>query len=171
MVVAVVGIMMAIIAPRFRMSEAMEVQLAARQLAQDVDFARTRALATRAPVRIAFNTAAGSYTGYLDHNSDGTIAQSDAERVALHGFGMREFSKRLEYERGGIPQVAGVTAGGAITFPGSRVDFDARGLVMPMGTSGAIYLRHKTKHDKVAAVTVTPAGNVRIWMWRDGAWK
>lgn len=170
-VVTVVGIMMAIVAPRFRVSEAMEVQIAARQLAQDLDFARTRALATRAPARIAFDVGAASYTGYLDDNEDKAISETLAERQYLRGFGMRELSERVEYERGGVPEVPGVASGGAITFPNERVDFDARGLVAPMGTSGAVYLRHKTKHERVAAVTVTPAGNVRIWTWRDGTWQ
>ena len=170
-VVAIVGLMLAIVAPRFRVSEAMEVQIAARQLAQDLDFARTRALATRSPVRIAFDIGGRSYAGYRDHDDDGTISQTPAERQALQGFGLRELTERIEYERGGVPEVPGVASGGAITFPDYHVDFDARGLSVPIGTSGAVYLRHKVKQDRVAAVTVTAAGNVRVWTWRDGVWQ
>ncbi len=170
-VIMVVAVMMAIVAPRFRISEEMEVQLAARQLAQDLDFARTRALAARAPVRITFDATANSYTGYLDSNDDGTIDQSAAEKLALRGFGSRELSTRLEIERGSVPEVAGVSSGGAISFPNSRVDFDPRGLVAPMGASGAVYIRHKLKNQHVAAVAVTAAGNVRTWTWQKGEWK
>ena len=170
-VMTIVALMMAIVAPRFRISEAMEVQLAARQLAQDLDFARARALATRASVRVSFESNPAAYAGYLDDNDDGTISESDDERIALRGFGHRELSDRLEYARGSVPEVSGVASGGAISFSDSRVDFDSRGLVTPMGASGAVYIRHKAKPEHVAAVAVTAAGNVRIWTWHEGQWK
>jgi len=170
-VLVVVGAMTAIVAPRFRVSEAMEVQLAARQLAHDLDFARTRALAARATVRVAFDVSGGTYSGYMDTNDDGTIAQSPDERQRLQGFGMRELSARLNFARGETPDVPGVSGGGAVSFEGSAATFDTRGLVTPLGSSGAVYIRHKSKPEKIAAVAVTAAGNVRVWTWRDGEWE
>ena len=51
MVVVVVGVMMSIAVPRLRITPETEVQLAAMQLAQDIDLARTRALSTRSASR------------------------------------------------------------------------------------------------------------------------
>ncbi len=60
---------------------------------------------------------------------------------------------------------------GAITLPGSRVEFDSRGLTTPMGTGGVIYLRHEVKATAVTAIAVSPAGSIRLWTWRNGAWE
>jgi len=58
-----------------------------------------------------------------------------------------------------------------ITFAGNRVEFNARGVVHPMGTSGVVYLRHTIKAQVVVAVQVSAAGNVRLWTYKEGEWK
>ena len=62
-VMMIVGIMMAVMLPKFRISEKTEVQLAGIQLAQDMDIARTRALSTREQVRVAFYGSTRKYGG------------------------------------------------------------------------------------------------------------
>lgn len=171
MVVIVVGIMMAVAIPKFRISPETEVQLAAMQLAQDIDLARTRALSTRSLVRVAFVADARNYTGYLDNNADGTIGGTQAERDALRGFATRTLPVRVDFGRGTASAAPGDGGGGAITFSGSKVDFDSRGLTLPMGAGGAVYIRHNDKSSAVSAVVVSPAGNVRLWTWRNGAWQ
>lgn len=171
-VVAIVSIMMAIILPKFRVSEKTEVQLAGIQLAQDLDVARTRALSTREMVRVAFKTTARKYGGYLDDNGDGSIAESDAEWQALRGFGVRELPARIQYSRGAAGAIPGDAGSGAVSFPDGRIEFDSRGLTMPMGTRGVVYLANEKDPYAVVAVQVTPSGNVRFWTFKQsGGWQ
>lgn len=171
MVVIVAGLMMAIVVPKFRISAETEVQLAAMQLAQDIDLARTRALSTRSAVRITFASGTRLYTGYLDDNADGTIGETKTERDALRGFATRTLPTRVTYGKGSATSVPNDAASAAITFAGSKVDFDSRGLTTPAGAGGVVYLRSETKATAVAAVAVSPAGNVRLWTWRNGGWQ
>jgi prepilin-type N-terminal cleavage/methylation domain-containing protein len=171
MVVIVVGVMMAVVVPKMRISPETEVQLAAMQLAQDIDLARTRALSTRSLTRVVFVTSGRNYTGYLDTNADGVIGQTQAERDALRGFATRTLPTRVDFGRGTASAAPEDGGGGAVTFSGAKVDFDSRGLTFPMGTGGTVYIRHAETASAVAAVAISPSGNVRLWTWRDGAWQ
>jgi prepilin-type N-terminal cleavage/methylation domain-containing protein len=172
MVVTITGLMVAISASRFRISEFTEVKLAGEQMAQDVDHARTRALSARSVSRVKFtNSTTPSYAGFLDTDGDSVIVESDAERQFLHGSGKRELPKRVIYGRGSAPAIPDDAAGGAITFADSRVEFNSRGVVKPLGTSGVIYMRHTVKPENVVAVQITAAGNVRLWTYQGGTWK
>lgn len=171
-VVIVIGMSMAIVAPRFRISAFTEVQLAGTQLAQDIDVTRTRALTTRQMSRVAFDQSGRRYGGFLDHNDDGIIGQVDVEWQDLRGFGLRTLPPRITYGRGAAPAIPDDAGGGAVTFADSRVQFDSRGLVIPQGASGVIYLRHETDANAVVALAVAPSGNVRLWTWRASeGWK
>ncbi len=171
MVVAVVGTMMAIVVPKFRISAETEVQLAAMQLAQDVDLARTRALTTRTGARVAFDVTGKNYSGYLDVDDNGSYGETQAEKVALRGFSTRALPTRIAFGIGGASPVPDNPGSGPITLPGTRVDFDSRGLTTPMGAGGVIYLRHEVTATAVAAVVVSPAGSVRLWTWHNGGWQ
>lgn len=170
-VVVVAGTMMAVAVPKFRISPETEIQLAIMQLAQDVDLARTRALSTRSTVRIVFGTGARNYAGYLDDDSNGTIGETSAELYALRGFATRTLPVRINYGRGSASDAPNDAGGGNVTFAGGRVNFDSRGLAFPLGTGGTIYLQHDDKPSAVAALAISPAGAVRIWTWRNGAWQ
>ena len=171
-VVSIVGIMMAIILPKFRVSEKTEVQLAGMQLAQDIDVARTRALSTREMVRVAFTTGTRKYAGYLDENGDGTISESATEWQALRGFGVRELPTRIQYSRGAAGAIPGDASSEAVSFPDGRIEFDSRGLTTPMGTRGVVYLANENDPYAVVAIQVTPSGNVRFWTFKQsGGWQ
>jgi prepilin-type N-terminal cleavage/methylation domain-containing protein len=171
MVVIVVGLMMAVVLPKFRISPETEVQLAAMQVAQDIDLARTRALSTRSSVRVDFQPSGRNYTGYLDLDDDGTIGGTRAERDALRGFATRTLQPRVEFGRGAAGPVAGDPGSGAITVPNNSIEFDSRGLSFPMGTGGVIYVTHQDTKSAVGAVAISPAGNVRLWTFRNGVWE
>ena len=171
MVVAVVGVMMAVLVPRFRISPETEVQLAAMQLAQDIDLARTRALSTRSIVRVRFVSGARNYSGYLDDDNNGTIGETQVERDALRGFATRTLPVRINFGRGSAGAVPDDVGAGAITFAGANVEFDSRGLTFPMGSGGVVYLKQETSATAVAAVAVSPSGNVRLWTWHNGSWQ
>ena len=172
-VVAMVGIMVAIMAPKFRLNESTEVQLAGMQIMQDLELARTRALATRSEVTMVFETGAsvGAYSGYLDHDRNGVFAESADERLALRGFGRRELPGRVEYGRGSAPALPTDGNGSAVTFANERLLFNARGITEPMGTSGVVYLTSTTDPEQATAVTVTGSGSVRLWTWRNNTWQ
>ncbi len=173
MVVAVVGIMMTIVVPRMRVSEATEVQLAGMQLAQDIDLTRTRALSTRSIARIHFSqvTKSSSYSGFLDDDGDSTITQTNTEQLALQAFGKRSLPPRIEIGRGTATGLPGESSGGGVTFANDDVDFDTRGLPSPMGTAGTVYLHHAADQSAVVAVAVSPSGSVRLWTWKNGGWQ
>lgn len=171
MVVVVVGILMAVVVPKFRISPETEVQLAAMQMVQDIDLARTRALTTRSLSRVTFAVGTREYSGYLDDNDDGTIGQTAAERLALRGFDTRPLPPRIQFGRGVAPAVPDDGGAGAVTLAGATVDFDARGLTMPMGAGGTVYLEHEVTKSAVTAVVISPSGSVRLWTWRNGAWQ
>lgn len=173
LVVAMIGVMVAIIGPKFRINEGMEVQLAGMQLVQDLELARTRALATRSEVRFVFEESAqpGAYAGYLDHDQDGAIGETADERLALRGFGRRQLPARIEYGRGAAEALPFDGASTAVTFSDARVWFNTRGITEPMGTSGVVYLRSSTDEHKVVAVAVSGGGGMRLWTWRNDAWE
>ncbi len=170
LVVAMIGVMVAIVGPKFRLSESTEVQLAGMQLVQDMELARTRALATRAEVRFVFETETGAYGGYLDHDGDGTIGESAEERTALRGFGRRELPARVRFGRGSAEPLPTDGNGNAVTFADDRVNFNTRGITEPLGTSGVVYLTHSTDEAQVTAVSVSGSGAMRFWTWRNGKW-
>ncbi len=172
-VVAVIGVMVAIVGPRFRINESTEVQLAGMQLLQDLELARTRALATRSDVRFVFESggAIGAYVGYLDHDSDGTFAESDIEQRSLRGFGRREFTPRVQFGRGAAPAIPNDATSSAITFEDERVHFNTRGITEPLGSSGVVYLTHEYDKSAVVAVAVSGSGGIRLWSWRNEQWQ
>ncbi len=171
-VMVIVGTMMSIVVPRMRISEATEVSLAGMQLTQDMDLARTRALATRNRARVSFTTGSiPKYVGYLDTDGDSTITQTDDEMYALQGFATRALPTNVDFGRGNALAVPNTTGSGAITFDNNRVEFDSRGLPTPMGTAGVVYLVHQRDPNAVMAIQLSPSGSVRLWTWQDGAWK
>jgi type II secretory pathway pseudopilin PulG len=167
-VVGVIGVLMAIVAPRFRLSRATAVQLAGQQLAQDIDVSRTRALATRLMARVAFEPSNRRYGGYLDHDGDTQFAQSATEWQALRAFGERTLPAGVKFGRGVAPALPEDPANGDITFANNYVEFDARGLVLPANTGGVIYLTNEADPSAVVAVAVSPSGNTRYWTWKPG---
>lgn len=172
MVVTITGLMVAIVAPKFRITETTELQLAGMQMVQDVDFVRTRALAARSLARVRFdNVSTPSYTGYLDTDADSLIAETTLESQTLHGFGRRELPVRVAFGRGSVPPLPSAPSTTSISFAGSKVDFNSRGIVQPMGQGGVVYLKHTVKTGAAVAIEVSPAGNVRLWTYKNGSWQ
>jgi prepilin-type N-terminal cleavage/methylation domain-containing protein len=171
-VIAMVGIMAAIVIPRFRVTPQTQVRLAAQQLARDLEFTRTRALGARSAARVTLDAATMSYAGYLDFDRNSTFAQSAEEADSLGGFRFRTFEHDVEFGRGGgVPDLPLLPGAGAITLPNARVEFDTRGLTMPFGTRGVIYLSHATDPNAAAAVSISGGAGIRAWVYQEGAWR
>jgi prepilin-type N-terminal cleavage/methylation domain-containing protein len=171
-VIVVMGLGMMIMVPRLRVSEQTKARAAASLLAADLEAARSKAMAYRAIVRVTFDQAGSTYTGYLDFNRDGVITQSTAERDSLHLYGgTRTLPNAVNFGRAAQPDITDFAGAGNITFPTPQINFDARGLTTPFGTRGVIYVRRPGDNTAVAAVTVSGAGGIRIWTSEGGTWR
>jgi prepilin-type N-terminal cleavage/methylation domain-containing protein len=170
-VVVLIGMMLGIVVPRFRVSEATRARQAADQLVRDLEAVRSRALASRSLARVTFDAVAGTYTGYLDTDRDGALAQSALESTALAVFRTRLLEADVQIGRGAEPDLPGYAGAGAVTLTNGRVDFDSRGLTTPLGTSGVVYLRSTTDTSAISAVSISAAGAMRTWAYRGGNWQ
>lgn len=170
-VVVVMGLAMMIAIPRFRASDKTKARQAATQLTADLELARAKAMARRATVRVVFNTATNSYTGYLDFDRDGVINESTAERDSLHAFGTRTLPNSATFGRAGQVDITNFPGAGAITFGTPQINFDGRGLTTPFGTRGVLYVQLASDTGAVAAVTVSGAGGIRLWTSEGGYWR
>ena len=170
-VIVTIGLMTAVVMPRFRVSTHTRVRQAADQLVRDLELARGRALSTRSWTRVAFDPANEKYTGYQDFNRDSIFAMTTEETDSLGGFRSRTLSDKVIFGRGAAPDVPSALGPGDITFPGLRIDFDARGLTNPFGTKGVIYLIHSADPTAVAAVTVTGGAGIRTWLYDGTTWR
>lgn len=170
-VIVVMGLGMMIAVPRFRASDKTKVRQAATQLTADLELARAKAMARRANVRVVFNTATNSYTGYLDFDRDGVINQTTAERDSMMAFGTRTLPNGATFGRAGQADITNFAGAGAITFPTPQVNFDGRGLTTPFGTRGVLYVQLASDTGAVAAVTVSGAGGIRLWTTEGGYWR
>lgn len=171
-VIVMIGIMTAIVVPRFRVSHTSRVRSAARQLAVDLETVRTRALTTATMTRVTFNVATGTYTGYFDADRNGAFVQSAAEMDALAVFRSRVLTDGVRINRAGAtPNVPGMAGAGAVTLPGSRLDFTSQGVTNPFGTTGVIYLNSVNDATAIAAVSISAAAGIRVWTYRGGVWQ
>jgi hypothetical protein len=145
--------------------------MSAQQLVRDLEVARTRALATKKSARIIFDAGNNSYTGYLDDDRDGAFSLTAAESGALGARGTVTLPGALTYGRGSASALPGDSAAGAITLTGNTVEFSARGITVPFGSRGTIYLVHKDNPNAVSAVSITGAGSFQAWSFVGGTWQ
>ncbi len=171
-VIVMIGILTAIVVPRFRVSHTARVRSAARQLAIDLEAVRTRALATATMTRVTFNTGTGTYTGYFDADRNGAFVQNAAETDALAVFRSRTLTEGVQIARAGAtPSVPGTAGATAVTLPGSMVEFTTQGITNPFGTTGVVYFTSSNDPTAVAAVSISAAAGIRVWTYRGGAWQ
>jgi Tfp pilus assembly protein FimT len=170
-VIVVMSIALSVAIPFFRATAKTRARQAATQLTADLELARAKAMARRARVLVVFSPASNSYTGYLDFDRDGTIAQTAAERDSLQAFGTRTLQTGATFGRAGQVDIPTFAGAGAITFPASQLMFDGRGLTSPFGTRGVVYVQVAGDTAAVAGVTVSGAGGVRLWTSEGGTWR
>ena len=60
---------------------------------------------------------------------------------------------------------------GAITLPSSRLEFGTMGITNPFGTTGVVYLTSANDATAIAAVSISAAAGIRVWVYRGGAWQ
>jgi type II secretory pathway pseudopilin PulG len=182
-VVLLLGVVASIAIPRaLKTTPRQELTRATRQLARDLELVRTQAVAAKRTVRVRFWTSAGFYTAFMDATADrdGTINEDEAEvrtsrliaRGKYAGLPGVELPDRIVFGSGDAS--AGPLGGGAsdpVPFADDRVEFNTRGMVLPLGTQGVLFLAHEDDPSVVAAVTVSGAGSFEVWHYRDGNWE
>ena len=173
-VVLIIGVMTAIIAPTFRMSEERRVENMAHLMVAHLEMARTQALGNRQMVRIDFDAANATYVAYGDHNDDDVVTGVAAEIAAFPEFGTRTLDDLLVFGRGSATTFPGDIAGSdPVTLTNDRVTLDNQALPTPWGSMGTIYITHSRDNTAVAAVSVASSGAFRAWRWMPatGVWQ
>ncbi len=166
-VILVAGVTASVVVPRFALSDSQRAYTSALRLADDLDRVRERAIERETNARLLFDATGGAYDGFLDADHDGSFAYTGAERDSLAVMASRAMEPPVRFGRGARAPVPGFPAADAVSFDGAAITFDARGLLYPMGDRGVIYLHADDEPDALAAVTVTGAGQVRVWRWSE----
>jgi prepilin-type N-terminal cleavage/methylation domain-containing protein len=182
----VVMLMLAVVAtialPRaVKSSPELQVDIAARALTRDLEQLRMRAIAAKRAVRVSFDASEDFYTAYMDitpmrlgafsQTSDEVHASGLLTRGSSGGVPGVPLPRNVEYGRGSAasgPQ--GYPATDPVGLGNDWVEFDARGMVIPAGSGGVIYLVHADHPSAVAAVTISGASAFHAWRYRGGRW-
>jgi prepilin-type N-terminal cleavage/methylation domain-containing protein len=168
-VMALLGVLTAIAAPRLRPSPVQEVDGVARLAAQDAEQARTRAYSTREMTRMRIRDSTVDL--YLDHNGDGVFEERLVERQAFGGTARRFWPRGVTRGlRPGLPRLP-MDSIGTPTLGHIRVTYGARGMPEPFGTSVFAYWYSSKDSASAAAIAINAAGNVQVFTWRDSTWR
>jgi prepilin-type N-terminal cleavage/methylation domain-containing protein len=181
-VIILLAVIASITVPRaIRVSPAQQVDRAARSLMRDLEQIRMGAIAAKRTMRVRFYESDAFYSAFIDMTADrsGTVSEV-AEEVRASGLLTRG-------SKGGLPGVEllkGVRFGpgaatssplggsiqGAIDVGADYLEFNARGLVIPDGGGGVIYLVHEEDPSAVSAITISGASAFRTFRLIEGAW-
>ncbi len=181
-VLIMVAVVATIVLPSaLRSSPQLQVDLAARTMARDLETLRMRAIAAKRHVRVKFDETGNYYTAFMDVTADRLAIISESEDE------VRRTGLLTRGSAGGLPAVSlpggvefglgpllrgpqGADASAAIVLEGGELEFDARGMVAPPGSGGVVYLVHEHEQSAVSAVTISGAGALRAWRYRNGIW-
>lgn len=170
-VITLIGLLTAVVVPRYRVSRATHARSSAVQLAQDLEVARTRAISARRFVRVVFDETNNRYMIYLAAASTNVFAETPVEQQNFGPGSSRVLNDGVEFGRGDATSLPGDNAPGAITLANGRLDLSNRGITEPFGAGGTIYLAHPDDPQAVSAVEVSAAGAFRSWTFTGGAWR
>ncbi len=182
----VIMLIMAVVAsmalPRaLRPTPERQVDQAARALTRDLEQVRMRAMAAKRSVRVRFYPASDFYTAFMD------VTPARLSRFTESGDEVRASGLLTQGSREGVPGVplpkgvvfgtgaasagpSGLSASDPVTLADDRLELSARGMVVPEGSGGVIYLTHEDDLETVAAVTISGAGAFQTWRLRGDRW-
>ncbi len=164
-VMAVTMILSAIVTPRLKVSPTRRVEGMARQIAAQLEMARSNALGKRLMTQVVFDVTTRTYTAYVDHDRDSNISRTSDEVLAFQGFGERELEMFIDFGRGNASTVPGDPSLDAVTLTSTTLDLSVQGVPEPWGTMGTVYLVHQDDANAVAAVSIASSGSFRAWRW------
>jgi prepilin-type N-terminal cleavage/methylation domain-containing protein len=169
LVMVIMGMMAAIALPRLRVSPQQEVEGEARRVLQSLELARSRAYASRAAVLVAISD--DRVTFFLDDNRDSSFAMARTE-VAAFGPGAEiVLPAGLRLRQGAPGPVPGDSTTARQASIVQLVRIAPRGSPDPFGSQFTLYVSSATDDRATAAITMTPAGNVRYWTYDAGGWR
>jgi prepilin-type N-terminal cleavage/methylation domain-containing protein len=178
-----IGVAASVALPRaLRSTPRQEVVRVARQLTRDLELVRTRAVSAKRVVRVRFDPSEDFYTAFMDTSAtrSGSILEEIGEvheskllsRGSFAGLPGVNLPKRVQFGAGdAIAGPLGEAVDDPVLLDSDRVEFNSRGMVTPLGTTGVIYVRHRDDPLVVAAVTVSGAGAFQTWHYRNGVWE
>jgi prepilin-type N-terminal cleavage/methylation domain-containing protein len=181
-VIILIAVVTSIAVPRaIKLSPMQQVDRAARSLMRDLEQVRMRAIASKRLVRVRFYEAQDFYTAFMDVSPDrsGSISEVPDEvrqsglirRGSSSGIPGVVLPKGVKFGAGAAASspLGGPTAE-AIDIENAFVEFDARGLVVPEGAGGVVFLMHEDDPNAVAAVTISGASAFRTWRFSGDTW-
>lgn len=185
--VAVLGILTGVSAPYVLRENPAAASRAADTLAQSMRLARFRAISTDRQVYIHVepNGIRNFYTAYVNLGDPAVVPTGTAAEISATGI---EFADYRSGRRGnmlptnvkfGIGSATkgpdGKAIAGPITLPTNRLVFDSRGAVQWPSSftaeSGAIYIQTTKSPVSVRAITISRAGQVKVWQLTGGTWQ
>lgn len=181
-VALLLGVVASFALPRaLRTTPRQELTRVTRQLARDMEQVRTQAVASKRTVRVYFDVGNRFYTSFLDITStrSGVIDEVEDEvrqsrlitRGKVGGLPGVSLPSRIKFGAGEASVGPyGETTADPVPFTDDRVEFNSRGMVIPLGTQGVLYLTHEDDAKVVTAVTVSGAGAFEVWHYREGSW-
>ncbi len=157
--------------PRLTTPPEKRAEWVAQQFVRSIELARTRAQSTRKRVRMVFDVSGNRYASYLDDDRDGAFSEDAAEMAAFLGSRWTYLNDEIRFGRGMMSGAPGDGGSGAVTFTGSRITFDSRGIPIPLGTTGYIYVHHMNAPEAVAAIRLRPSGSADYVVNHGGTWR
>jgi len=150
-VVVLFGVISSLAIPKLRMSPQAKLRGEARVLVRSLEAARSLAMSRKKEVRVTFG-------------SDGRVSTFLSDSLVS----VMSLGNGAEFASDGVSPLPGYPAGGPVTFEGSEVKFDARGLPVPRGTRGVVYLGNGGAN---SAVTVAGSGSFKAWTFTGEGWR
>ncbi len=182
-VALLIGVVAAMALPRaLHRSPRHELTTAAKQLTRDLEQARMRALSAKRLVRVRFDASENFYTAFMDTTEarSGEIFEEAVEvhqaNIVTHGSlagvpGV-ELPRQVKFGAGNASAgPLGEATGDPVLLNNDYVQFNSRGMVVPLGADGVIFLTHEEDPALVAAVTISGAGAFQTWHYRNGSWE
>ena len=170
-VVVMIGLMMRIVVPKFRISNSTKARQSADQLVRDLEIVRARALATKSISR-SRSTWRGTRTPATSTPTATACWARRRPRRRRSACSGPERSTPASSSAGHRrPTCRATPAPARRRSPGTRIDFDSRGLTTPLGTKGVIYIVSTADTTAVTAVSISGAGSIQAWVYKGGAWQ
>lgn len=165
-VIAIIAIVMTISIPNFiTWRDDTRLKKAARDMYNIMQRAKMGAISQNRLWRVSFDTANGKYT--LIDSGNGTF--NDADDIIVQTIVLNDYGSGVGYGHGAAAKPVGDSFGtGNVTFSGSRVSFDARGM-RSGGSLGYVYLSNN-QQTAYAIGLRSNAGSIAMKKWNGKAW-
>ncbi len=163
----ILAVLMVVAIPNFSVWKAnTQLKDAANDLYNTMQRAKMGAISKNRDWRVTFNTSGGTYS--LIDSVNGTL--DDADDITVETINLNTYGSGVGYGHGAASSPVGSSFGtGNVTFSGSRVTFDSRGM-RSGGSLGYVYLSNNQNNSYAVGLN-SNAGNVTIKKWTGSDWE